>query len=129
VAATSEDLSAQEEQVSRGAEMQRTRVESTASAMNERTSTVMEVARNASQASEQSARTRAKAEDGAVFVNKVVGSINLVNSVSTALQGSMQELGSQAESIGGVMNVISDITDQTNLLEHFNFETLYIHMN
>jgi methyl-accepting chemotaxis protein len=28
----------------------------------------------------------------------------------------MQELGSQAQSIGGVMNVISDIADQTNLL-------------
>ena len=116
VAAASEQLSAQVEQVSRGAEIQRTRVESTASAMNEMTSTVMEVARNASRASEQSDRTRAKAEEGAVLVNKVIGSINLVNSVSTALQGNMQELGSQAKSIGGVMNVISDIADQTNLL-------------
>jgi methyl-accepting chemotaxis protein len=53
VAAASEELSAQVEQVSRGAEMQRSRVESTASAMTEMNSTVLEVAKNAGQASEQ----------------------------------------------------------------------------
>ncbi|MDR3175655.1 MAG: methyl-accepting chemotaxis protein [Desulfovibrio sp.] len=116
VAAASEELSAQVEEVSRGAEMQRERVESTASAMNEMNSTVLEVARNAGQASEQSENTRHKAEGGAELVNKVVRSINNVNAVATALQENMQELGSKAESIGGVMNVISDIADQTNLL-------------
>ncbi|MDR2893402.1 MAG: methyl-accepting chemotaxis protein [Deltaproteobacteria bacterium] len=116
VAAASEQLSAQVEQVSRGAEMQRDRVESTASAMTEMNSTVLEVARNAGQASEQSDLTRSKAQDGAVLVDKVVHSINLVNKVANNLQTNMQELGSQAESIGGVMNVISDIADQTNLL-------------
>jgi methyl-accepting chemotaxis protein len=49
-------------------------------------------------------------------VDKVVRSINLVNKVATTLQTNMEELGGQAESIGGVMNVISDIADQTNLL-------------
>ncbi|MDR2574122.1 MAG: methyl-accepting chemotaxis protein [Desulfovibrio sp.] len=116
MAAASEELSAQVEQVSRGAEMQRERVESTASAMNEMNSTVLEVARNASQASEQSENTRNKAEGGAELVNKVVRAINNVNTVATTLQDNMQELGSKAESIGGVMNVISDIADQTNLL-------------
>ncbi|MDR1685700.1 MAG: methyl-accepting chemotaxis protein [Desulfovibrio sp.] len=116
VAAASEELSAQVEEVSRGAETQRTRVEETASAMSEMNSTVLEVARNAGQASEQSGRTNEKARDGAQLVNQVVGAINHVNSVAATLQNNMQELGSQAESIGGVMNVISDIADQTNLL-------------
>ncbi|MDL2316593.1 methyl-accepting chemotaxis protein [Desulfovibrio sp. OttesenSCG-928-A18] len=116
VAAASEELSAQVEQVSRGAEMQRSRVESTASAMTQMNSTVLEVARSAGQASEQSELTRQKAQGGAELVNKVVSSINMVNAVSLAMEKNMQELGQQAESIGGVMNVISDIADQTNLL-------------
>ncbi len=116
VAAASEELSAQVEQVSRGAEMQRARVESTASAMTEMNATVLEVARSAGQASDQSNNTKAKAEDGATLVNRVVKAINQVNTVAVTLQDNMQELGKQAENIGGVMNVISDIADQTNLL-------------
>ncbi|MDR1685474.1 MAG: methyl-accepting chemotaxis protein [Desulfovibrio sp.] len=116
VAAAAEELSAQVEEVSRGAEAQRARAEQTAGAMSEMNSTVLEVARNAGQASEQSGLTRDKAGNGADLVNRVVKAINNVNSVATALQDNMKELGTQAESIGGVMNVISDIADQTNLL-------------
>jgi methyl-accepting chemotaxis protein len=116
VAAASEELSSQVEQVSRGAEVQRSRVESTASAMAEMTSAVLEVAQNAGQASEQSELTKNKAKDGAELVNQVVRAINSVNNVTEALQTDMQELGTKAEDIGKVMNVISDIADQTNLL-------------
>ena len=116
VAAAAEELAAQVEQISRGTEQQRARVEATASAMTQMNSTVIEVARSASQASEQSEETRNRAEDGADLVNKVVQSINQVDSAAMTLQENMQELGGQAESIGGVMNVISDIADQTNLL-------------
>ena len=116
VAAASEELSAQVEQISRGAEMQKDRVESTATAMTQMNSTVLEVARNAGQASEQSEGTRQHAESGAKLVNQVVTSINQVNDVALKLQRNMTDLGSMAERIGGVMNVISDIADQTNLL-------------
>ncbi|MDR0826613.1 MAG: methyl-accepting chemotaxis protein [Desulfovibrio sp.] len=116
IAAASEQLSTQVEEVSRGANTQRARVESTATAMNEMNSTVMEVAKNAGHASEQSENTRVKATEGAGLVNKVVKSINAVNTVATGLQNNMQELGAQTKSIGNVMNVISDIADQTNLL-------------
>ncbi len=116
VAASAEQLSAQLDTVSRGAELQRSRVESTASAMTEMNATVLEVATNASEASAQSENTRSKAAIGAEIVNKVVAAITVSNNVSTAMQNNMQELGVQAEGIGGVMNVISDIADQTNLL-------------
>ena len=116
VAAAAEELSAQVEQISHGAETQRSQMESTASAINEMNATVLEVARNAAKASEQSENTRVKAEAGYTLVNQVVGSINGVNTVAVQLQSNMEDLGKQAESIGGVMNVISDIADQTNLL-------------
>ncbi len=116
VAAASEELSAQVEEVSRGSEMQRERVESTASAMTEMNSTVLEVARSAGQASEQSDVTRQKAEGGANLVNQVVKTMTSVNSVAKNMQNNMLELGGQVESVGSIMNVISDIADQTNLL-------------
>ena len=116
VAAASEELSAQVEQVMRGAELQRSRVESTASAMAQMNSAVLEVARSAGQASDQSDQTKSKASEGARLVDEVVRSINMVNETSVRLQEDMQELGQQAENIGSVMGVISDVADQTNLL-------------
>jgi methyl-accepting chemotaxis protein len=116
VAAASEELSAQVEQVSRGAAEQRARVDGTATAMTEMNSTVMEVAKSAGEAAGQSETTRSKAADGAALVDKVVQAINTVNTVAGTLQTNMQGLGGKAENIGGVMNVISDIADQTNLL-------------
>ncbi len=116
VAAASEELAAQVEQISTGTELQRERVESTASAMAEMNSTVLEVARNAGQASAQTDDTQKKAREGAKLVGEVVRAINLVNEVAATLNMNMQSLGTQAENIGGVLSVISDIADQTNLL-------------
>ena len=116
MAAASEELSAQVEQVSRGADVQRDRVAGTATSMEEMNATVLEVARNAGQASTQADETRSKAQAGSELVGKVTAAINKVHSVAADMQAAMRELGKQAESIGGVMNVISDIADQTNLL-------------
>lgn len=116
VASASEALSAQVKHVSEGAAMQHARVASTAAAMTEMNASVQEVNSHAGEAAQQSEMTKAKAMDGATLVNQVVAAINTVNDVASRLQGSMQQLGAQAENIGGVMGIISDIADQTNLL-------------
>jgi len=116
ISSASEELSAQVEQSSRGTEVQSQRVAETATAMEEMNATVLEVAKNASQAADSSANARAKALDGAKVVSQVVDGINTMQTVSLTMKEDMGVLGKQAEGIGQVMNVISDIADQTNLL-------------
>ena len=109
-------LSAQIEQSGRGAEDQSHRSAETATAMEEMTSTVIEVAKNASTAAEASAETGRMASDGASIVNRAVESIQGLRVMSEDLHSSMQELATHANDIGRVMGIISDIADQTNLL-------------
>ena len=116
LATSSEELAAQIEQVGRGADIQQQRVGETATAIEEMNATVLEVARNAADATVQSEQAADKARDGAGLVGEVVTSINQVNGIAGDLQGNMLELGKQADSIGGIMTVILDIADQTNLL-------------
>ena len=116
VAAASEQLSAQVAQVSNGADVQRERSASTATAMEEMNSTVLEVARNAGSASEQADATSKKATEGAELVNQVISAIKEVDTVASEVDVNMRKLGAQTEAIGSVLNVISDIADQTNLL-------------
>ena len=112
----SEQLSAQIEQSSRGADEQSSRVRETATAMEEMNATVLEVARNAQQAADASSQTKQKALEGSNIVSDAVKGIETVRNQSLAIKEDMNALGKQAEGIGQVMNVIADIADQTNLL-------------
>jgi len=116
ISSASEELSAQVEQSSRGTEVQSQRVGETATAMEQMNSTVLEVARNASQAADSSGTARAKALSGAKIVAQVVAGIGTMQTVSLTMKEDMGVLGKQADGIGQIMNVISDIADQTNLL-------------
>ncbi|MFP5239118.1 MAG: methyl-accepting chemotaxis protein [Acidobacteriota bacterium] len=111
-----ERLSAQVEQVRRGAEIQKERLSEAAAAMEQMNATVLDVARNASDAADSAGKSLEKAQDGAGIVTESVKAIDRVNRVSGRLKENMGELDAQAASIGQVMNVISDIADQTNLL-------------
>ena len=116
VVAATDTLSSQVTHVTASAELQRQRIETTASAMAEMNGTVVEVASNAAEASRQGQDTSDQAQAGAELVEQVVNAILLVNTIASTLQSNMEELGKQAESIGSVLNVISEIADQTNLL-------------
>lgn len=116
LSSAAEQLSAQIEESSRGAEMQRDRASETATSMEQMSATVLEVAQNASMAAENSETTRATAQDGAEAVQQVLTTIDSVQEMSSKLTTSMGALSEQVESIGEVMSVINDIADQTNLL-------------
>ena len=112
----SEQLSAQIEQSSRGADEQSSRVRETATAMEEMNATVLEVSKNAQQAADASSNTKKQALEGVNIVNEAVKGIETVRTQSLGIKEDMNALGKQAEGIGQVMNVIADIADQTNLL-------------
>ncbi|NDV21782.1 methyl-accepting chemotaxis protein [Desulfovibrio sp. JC022] len=110
------ELAAQVEQVNRGVDVQRDRLTETATAMEEMNSTVLEVAHNASNAAESADQSRKNAQTGAQGVSKAVSSIHQIQNRITGLKETMDTLGQQADSIGHIMDVITDIADQTNLL-------------
>lgn len=116
VAAASEELSAQVEESSNGAMVQRERTGEVATAVEEMNVTVMEVASNASTSAELANDARQKAQRGNDVVRQVVETITAVSSKAMELKTDMTELGKQAEGIGSIMSVINDIADQTNLL-------------
>ena len=96
--------------------MQQDRLSSVTVSMVEVNQAVGDIAMSAQQAAQSAELTLEKAKLGAAVVVKSVESIQAVNTVAARLKDDMEALGNQAESIGLVMNVISDIADQTNLL-------------
>ncbi len=101
---------------SESTEQQRLHATETAAAMEEMSSAVGEVARNASLASDNAQQARKNAEEGSRIVSDTIRSIEEVHEKTKIMCGHMNTLGGQAQGIGQVMNVISDIADQTNLL-------------
>ncbi|WP_419783890.1 bacteriohemerythrin [Maridesulfovibrio sp.] len=111
-----EELSAQVNQVSAGMELQRDRVTETATAMEEMNSTVLEVAQNAGLAANSSAQSKDNAVHGAQGVSEAIQSFEQIKDTILNLKETMGTLGEQADNIGQIMTVITDIADQTNLL-------------
>ena len=116
VTSASEELSAQIEQSTRGSEHQSERVTETATAMEEMNASVLEVAQNASKTAQVTDSAKLKAQGGADIVGQVVKGIGEVQTHALELKADMDVLGQQAAGIGRILNVISDIADQTNLL-------------
>ena len=116
VSSAAEELSAQIEQARRGADHQSQRVGETATAMEEMNATVLEVAQNAGRAAETSDAAKKNAVQGEDVVAQVVAGISEVQKTSETLKQDMSSLGKQADGIGNVLSVITDIADQTNLL-------------
>lgn len=85
-------------------------------AMQQMTSTVDEVAQNTSLAAEESLKAATASEQGLQTVTTAAASIHsLANEVQTASHV-IDELAGDCDNIGTMLDIIRDISDQTNLL-------------
>lgn len=116
IAASAEELSTVTSQTSDGINRQKQETDQVATAMNEMTATVADIARNAEQAFTVASDAANQATEGEHEVRETVSQ---VNSLSKEVNQSMEIIhGLQAETanIGTVLDVIKSVAEQTNLL-------------
>ncbi len=116
LSSASEQLAAQVEEASRGAEAQKDQSAETATAMEQMDAAVLDVARNAQTAALRSVEAKEKAQSGQRAVGDVKTAMSGVHTRAMSLKERMALLEDRAKNIGRIMNVISEIADQTNLL-------------
>lgn len=112
----SEELSSRMNHLASGVDTTTDRTSQVATAMKQMNTTVLEVARNATETAEASNNANNVAVEGGEVVRKTVSEINEVAVTTESLASSLSELSERAKGIGQVISVINDIADQTNLL-------------
>ncbi|MCO8164670.1 methyl-accepting chemotaxis protein [Pseudomonas sp. 21LCFQ010] len=116
LASASEELNSVTEDASRGLHKQNAEIEQAATAVNEMTAAVEEVASNAVITAEASKGADKSTAQGREKVNQALESIeHLVGDVSTTSQ-EIEQLASQVNDISKVLDVIRSVAEQTNLL-------------
>jgi methyl-accepting chemotaxis protein len=116
VATSAEDLATQVREASAAAREQAARAQDAASSMEQMNAAVLDVAKSAADTASRAQETRKQAEEGARVVRDAAEAIAEVSRRAEAVKQDMARLGTQAEGIGRIMDVITDIADQTNLL-------------
>ncbi|ROR32514.1 methyl-accepting chemotaxis protein [Inmirania thermothiophila] len=98
--------------------MERLREEMTqvAAAMNEMVASVKEVARNVAHASDEAQQSDANAKRGAEVIMEVVARIGRLAEEMDETSAVIHKLGADSQNIGRILEVISGIAEQTNLL-------------
>lgn len=116
LASAAEELSAVTDESSRSLTRQNDEIQQAATAVNQMTAAVDEVASNAVSTSEASRQATTEAEDGRQQVEQAVsGMSSMVVEINDSTQ-SVADLAGQVREIGKVIDVIRGIADQTNLL-------------
>jgi len=116
LASAAEELNVVTEDSTRGLHQQNHEIEQAATAVNEMTAAVDEVARNAVATSEASRESDDTAQHGRQQVIRTVESIGLLANDVTQTASEVERLAGQVRDISKVLDVIRSIAEQTNLL-------------
>ena len=95
---------------------QASRTNSVAAAINELGAAAQEIARNAAQASHQASDARGLAEEGQQVVEGSISSMQQLSKMLGTSSGHIESLNDKTVNIGQILEVITSISQQTNLL-------------
>jgi methyl-accepting chemotaxis protein len=104
------------ERIDQGSKNQTIQITHVATAAEEMSQTINDIAKNASSASETSNEALHMAENGKQVADGAVNTVNSVYVATVELATMIEKLNSSVMEIGGIVTVIKDIADQTNLL-------------
>lgn len=116
VSHSADSLAASSTQSRTGQEQQQSEIDQVATAMNQMTVTVQEIASHAADASRSTETANQASIDGQRIVNEA---IVLINTLASEIQNAgevIKGLERDSQQIGGVLEVIRGIAEQTNLL-------------
>ncbi|MEM0449407.1 MAG: methyl-accepting chemotaxis protein [Methanomassiliicoccales archaeon] len=114
--ASTEQVSSAIQQISKGAQSQAAAVDETAKVMAEISTASEKVVSNASSASESAKRSSDSARRGRATVETTVKKMREVEKVVQESASVIEGLGRRSEEIGEIVDVITNISDQTNML-------------
>ncbi|NOQ81862.1 MAG: HAMP domain-containing protein [Methylophaga sp.] len=116
LASASEELSATTSQARAGAREQQEQTDQVATAMNEMTATVQDIARNAELVAAESHTADREAAEGGEIITTTISSITSLSGEVGEAAEVIHELEKNSNDIGTVLDVIKSIAEQTNLL-------------
>ncbi len=111
-----DQLSSTVEQNLSGVRQQKENTEQVATAITEMAATVVEVSRNASSAAVAAGDADSQANEGQRVVSEAVRSIDSLASEIDQATSVIQQLEADVGDIGGILEVIRSVSEQTNLL-------------
>jgi methyl-accepting chemotaxis protein len=116
LATSAQSLSAVTEQTNLEVSSQKEETEQVATAMNQMTATVHDVARNAEEAALAAQTADGKVESGQQVVRQSMVRIEQLADSATSASSSIESLSAEIQNIGTVLGVIKSVAEQTNLL-------------
>ena len=116
LASSAQSLSAVTEQTNLEVSSQKEETEQVATAMNQMTATVHDVARNAEEAAQAAQTADDKVESGQQVVRQSMARIEQLADSATSASSSIESLSAEIQNIGTVLSVIKSVAEQTNLL-------------
>ncbi|MBX8592670.1 methyl-accepting chemotaxis protein [Pseudomonas cichorii] len=116
LASAAEEMSSITQESTNGIQRQSMETEQAATAVNEMTAAIEEVARNAVSASESTQASERSAKTGQECVSKTINALEKLSSTVDRTSTEVEGLANQAQNITKVLDVIRAIAEQTNLL-------------